>query len=195
MRVWRPARIRTINHGEMKIYVYFNKYEFSNTDAVWYPLDSLVYETWKIHYYDVIMITTASQITSLMIVYSINRLSKAQIKETSRLRVTGLCAGNSPVTGEFLAQRVSYAENVSIWWRHHACTVLLVSTVVKKVNTYFPFRLMPFLLNHRLFMTVFHRCKKMTKNPVVTQCASYWLVSSELVPSFREFNNSPFNYH
>ena len=26
---------------------------------------------------------------------------------------------NSPVTGEFPAQRVSNAENVSIWWRHH----------------------------------------------------------------------------
>ena len=29
------------------------------------------------------------------------------------------CEGNSPVTGEFLAQRASNAENVSIWWRHH----------------------------------------------------------------------------
>ena len=35
------------------------------------------------------------------------------------LHVTGLCAGNSPVTGEFPAQMASYAENVSIWWRHH----------------------------------------------------------------------------
>ena len=35
------------------------------------------------------------------------------------LRVTGLCAGNSPVTGEFPAQMASNAENVSIWWRHH----------------------------------------------------------------------------
>ena len=40
------------------------------------------------------------------------------------LRVTGLCAGNSPMAGEFLAQRASnaensYAENVSIWWRLH----------------------------------------------------------------------------
>ena len=26
---------------------------------------------------------------------------------------------NSPVTGEFTAQRSSNAENVSIWWRHH----------------------------------------------------------------------------
>ena len=37
----------------------------------------------------------------------------------SKLRVTGLCAGNSPVTGEFPAQRFCNAENVSIWWRHH----------------------------------------------------------------------------
>ena len=35
------------------------------------------------------------------------------------LRVTGLCVGNSPVTGEFPTQRASNAENVSIWWRHH----------------------------------------------------------------------------
>ena len=38
----------------------------------------------------------------------------------SKLRVTGLCAGNSPVTGEFSAQRASNAENVSIWSRHSA---------------------------------------------------------------------------
>ena len=41
-------------------------------------------------------------------------------KKTSKLRVTGHCAGNSPGTGEFPAQMASYAENVSIWWRHHA---------------------------------------------------------------------------
>ena len=40
-------------------------------------------------------------------------------KKTSKLRVTGLCEGNSPLTGEFPAQRASNAENASIWWRHH----------------------------------------------------------------------------
>ena len=35
------------------------------------------------------------------------------------LRVTSLFEGNSPVTGEFTAQRGSNAENVSIRWRHH----------------------------------------------------------------------------
>ena len=44
---------------------------------------------------------------------------QTQIKETSELRITGLCAGNSPVTSEFPAQMASNAANVSIWWRHH----------------------------------------------------------------------------
>ena len=52
----------------------------------------------------------------------LNRLFRHRSKKTSKLRVTGLCAGNSPGTGEFLAQRDSYAENVSIRWRHHVLT-------------------------------------------------------------------------
>ena len=39
-----------------------------------------------------------------------------QAQETPKLRVTGLCVGNSPVTGEFPAQKASNAKNVSIWW-------------------------------------------------------------------------------
>ena len=49
-----------------------------------------------------------------------NRLFRRRSKKASKLRVTGLCTGNSPVTGEFLAQMASNAENVFIWWRHHA---------------------------------------------------------------------------
>ena len=44
---------------------------------------------------------------------------QAQIKENIKLRVTGLCGGNSPVTDEFPAQIASNAENVPIWCRHH----------------------------------------------------------------------------
>ena len=51
----------------------------------------------------------------------LNRLFRRRSKQTSKLRVTGLCAGNSPGTGEFSAQMASNAENVSIWWRHHVC--------------------------------------------------------------------------
>ena len=52
--------------------------------------------------------------------YLLDRLFRRRSKKTSKLRVTGLCVGNSPVTGEFPAQRASNTENVSIWWRHHA---------------------------------------------------------------------------
>ena len=70
------------------------------------------------HYNDVIVGTMASQITSLTIVYSF-RLFRHRSKNTSKLHVTGLSAGNSPATGEFPAQMARNAENVSIWWRHH----------------------------------------------------------------------------
>ena len=49
-----------------------------------------------------------------------HRLFRRRSKKTSKFRVTDLCAGNSPVTGEFPAQMASNAENFSIWWRHHA---------------------------------------------------------------------------
>ena len=49
----------------------------------------------------------------------LSRFFRRRLKKTSKLRVTGLCVGNSPVTGEFPTQRTSNAENVSIWWRHH----------------------------------------------------------------------------
>ena len=51
----------------------------------------------------------------------LNRLFRRRSKKTSKLRVTGLCEGNSPVTGEFHSQKASNTENVSIWWpwRHH----------------------------------------------------------------------------
>ena len=61
------------------------------------------------------MSTMATQITSLTIVCSTERRSK----KTSKLRVTGFCVGNSPVTSEFPAQMASNADYVSISWRHH----------------------------------------------------------------------------
>ena len=59
----------------------------------------------------------ASRITSLTNVYS-TIYSGVDQRKHQKLRVTGLCAGNSPVTGEFPAQIVSNAEYVFIWRRH-----------------------------------------------------------------------------
>ena len=49
----------------------------------------------------------------------LNRLFRCRSKKTSKLRVAGLCVGNSPGTDEFPAQMASNEENASIWWRHH----------------------------------------------------------------------------
>ena len=49
----------------------------------------------------------------------LNRLIRRRSKKISKLRVTDLCARNSPETSEFPAQMAINAENVSISWRHH----------------------------------------------------------------------------
>ena len=54
-----------------------------------------------------------------------NRLFRRRSKTTSKLCVTGLCAGNSPGTGEFPAQMASNTGNVYIWWRHHVVGLFL----------------------------------------------------------------------
>ena len=54
----------------------------------------------------------------------ISKYPELRSKKTSKLRATGLCAGNSPSTGECPAQMASNAENVSIWWRYHEISLL-----------------------------------------------------------------------
>ena len=50
--------------------------------------------------------------------FLLNRLFRRRSKNTKALRHWPLC-GEFTGSGEFPAQRASYAENVSIWWRHH----------------------------------------------------------------------------
>ena len=49
----------------------------------------------------------------------LNHLFGRRAKETLKLHVICLCAGNSPVTDEFPVLMASKSENVSIWWCHH----------------------------------------------------------------------------
>ena len=55
------------------------------------------------------MSATVSQITGVTIVYTTVFFMRRS-KKTSKLRVSGFCEGNSPVTGEFPALRASNAE-------------------------------------------------------------------------------------
>ena len=90
------------------------------------------------HYDDVIMSAIASQITSLTIVYSIvysDADQRYHQSSASLAFVWGIHRGpvNSP------QEMASYAENVSIWWRHHA--------KVSFPNTCYELRLWAFLVN------------------------------------------------
>ena len=75
--------------------------------------------------------------------YLLNRLFRRRSKKTSKLRVTGLCAGSSPLTGEFPTQSASYVENVSIWWRKNIIHVGLASISLIIL------RFLPFILPRR----------------------------------------------
>ena len=50
-------------------------------------------------------------------------------KKPSKLRVTGLCEA---------AQKVSYAENVSIWWRHNVLPISKKLLLSKTFTTLYP---------------------------------------------------------
>ena len=74
----------------------------------------------------------------------LNCLFRRTSKIISKLRVTGLCVGNSPETGEFPAQRASNAENDPIWWRHHGDTAVSPSILVRQ-NVFWQFSNVHFL--------------------------------------------------
>ena len=64
----------------------------------------------------------------------INCWYRPRSKKISKLRVTGLCAWNSPVTGEFPTQKASNAENdlITSSWRIPFLSVLLLLIDPKK---------------------------------------------------------------
>ena len=68
----------------------------------------------------------------------LNRLFRRRSKKTSKLRVAGLCAGNSPVTGEFPAQVASNAENISIcrssWLLVPMCFYFQIGLYLKQLS-------------------------------------------------------------
>ena len=88
------------------------------------------------HCCDVIMGVMASEITSLT-----QSFIQAQIKENIKAPRHWPFAGNSPVAVEFPTQMASNAENVSIWWRHHACRLAAITGTAILV----PYHLLKFL--------------------------------------------------
>ena len=75
----------------------------------------------------------ASQITSLTIVHS-TVYSGADHRKHPCSASLAFSEGSLPVTGEFLPQKASNAENVSIWRRHYG--VIALYTFLKKIFTW-----------------------------------------------------------
>ena len=69
------------------------------------------------HYTDVIMTIMASQITSLTVVYSTVYSDADQRKHQSSASLAFMWGIHQDRW--ILRTKASYAENVSIWWRHH----------------------------------------------------------------------------
>ena len=82
---------------------------------------------------------------------------QVQIKETSKLRVTGPCDGNPPVASGLPSQRASNAENVSISWRHHAKSGFRSAHGTAVYNTV-PFYRDPFY--NRTWPCLYNLCSK-----------------------------------
>ena len=82
----------------------------------------------------------------------LNHLFRRRSKKTSKLRVTGLCVENSPVTSEFPAQMPSNAENVSIWWRHHDFEYLILRAQYKTAVTANVLELMQFCAKPSIYL-------------------------------------------
>ena len=78
----------------------------------------------------------ATQITSLTVVHSIV-YSDADQRNIKAPRHWPLC-GEFTGTGEFPAQRASYAENGSIWWRHHVKSCIPDSNPPMDIPTNIP---------------------------------------------------------
>ena len=99
----------------------------------------------------------------------LNRLFRRRSKKTSKLRVTSLCAGNSPGTGAFPAQMASNAKNVSIWWRHHVndSPSVFIPWIRRLAITFLSF------LSYRFFEDIRKLSKTTEKNSLTTLIAKF----------------------
>ena len=90
--------------------------------------------------------------------FLLNRLFRRRSKKTSKLRATGLCAGNSPATGEFPAQMASNAENVSMWWRPHVKEAIRCQSIPNIEHVSENSCKRPQFVTWQSFVIIYHHC-------------------------------------
>ena len=139
--------------------------------------NTLSYEYWNQghHYIDVIMTTMASQITSLMVVYS-TVYSDADQRKCQSSASLAFVWGEFTWTGEFPAQRASYAENVSIWWCHHVLQWCHIGVMASPITGY--------QLATQLFSHESKLLKKILKVTISWQFLQYFYLQCQNVTKF-----------
>ena len=88
----------------------------------------------------------------------LNRLLMRRSKKTSNSASLSF-AENSPVTGEFTAQRVNNAENDSIWWRRHDTPLIMAEVALfSRKNNFKCTNILP-VINVEFFLLPIHSLK------------------------------------
>ena len=92
-----PLRENTLRHvveGDDRYPRAMNPSAYNKNQIAWWNMFDKSINSISPHYIDVILTTMASQITNLTVVYWI--VYSGADKKATKLRVTGVCAGNSP---------------------------------------------------------------------------------------------------
>ena len=136
------------------------------------------------HYNDVIPGATTSLKSPALPDCLLNRLFRWRSKKTSKLRFTGLCAGNSPVTGEFPAQRASNAEK---------CFHLMTSSCVVVVEHPTVTNIKQFSDNHNL-VTVYCKGFVIDHSLIIATVYSWYKVAITVVDQIHISHNASVPY-
>ena len=113
----------------------------------------------------------------------LNRLFRCRSKKTSKLRVTGLCEGNAPVTVRFPAQRAVTRKMFPLDdVRYHAFFILFVVVVCLKS-----------LYHHILSVACYSSRESRVWFPLL--CGLWFVQIIEDTMAWMSYSSSPYHYH
>ena len=98
-------------------------------------------------------------------------LFRRRSKKTSKLRITGRCEGNSPVTGEFPAQMSSNVKNVSTWSHY--------GPVMSKMALSYLFS--AFMIWSNMYVYIYISC--LEREWYMTMSTKFWQFNHDYTPT------------
>ena len=114
----------------------------------------------------------------------LNRLFRRRSKKTSKLRVTGLCVGNSPGPVNSPHKGPVTRKMFSIWWRHHeimACRLFGLNIIWSNADLSSPIGTHRKKISEFLFRIQTSSLKKMPLEMSSEKCRPFCLALSQCV--------------